>query len=91
MTEPLIKTSRRDQRAAEIPLPDGDVLIPRDTFATRDLHCDDRTVRRMNLPTVYVGGFPYVRRNASLLAVADKAKARNTPPVRRRSSSAGGA
>ena len=37
----------------------------------------------MNLPTVYVGGFPYVRRNASLQAVADMAKRRNEPKKRR--------
>ena len=84
MTDQLTKTPRRDRRASEIPLPDGDVLIPRDTFAASDLHVDDRTVRRMNLPTVYVGGFPYIRRNASLLAVADKAKARNEPAKKRR-------
>ena len=57
------KTSRRDHRALQIALPDGDVLIPRDTFANDHLHVDDRTVRRMNLPTVYVGGFPYIKRN----------------------------
>jgi hypothetical protein len=84
MTKQL-KITRRDHRAAEIQLPDGDVLIPRDTFAVDYLHVDDRTVRRMNLRTVYVKGFPYVRRNASLLAIADRAKARNEPAKNRRS------
>ncbi|MBA4033798.1 MAG: hypothetical protein C0480_04215 [Bradyrhizobium sp.] len=67
-------------------MPDGDVLIPRDVFASEVLHVDDRTVRRMNLPTVYVGGFPYVRRNASLQAVADMAKRRHEPAKKRRRS-----
>ena len=58
MTKQLQNSSRRDQRATEIPLPDGDDLIPRDIFASEHLHVDDRTVRRMNLRAVYVGGFP---------------------------------
>lgn len=88
MPDQSTKTSRRDHRAAEIQLPDGDVLIPRDTFAADYLHVDDRTVRRMNLRTVYVKGFPYIRRNASLLAIAEKAKARNEPAKKRRTQAA---
>jgi hypothetical protein len=67
-----------------IPLPGGDSLIKREIFAKKTVGVSDRTVRRLNLPTVYVGSVAYVRQNESLQLIADKAKCKNQPAKRRR-------
>jgi hypothetical protein len=75
--------SRRGKRVDQIALPDGDTLVPREIFAN-EVGTSDRTARRMDLPTVFVGGFAFVKRNASLQIIADKAKRKNPPQKRRR-------
>ena len=73
----------RKHERPNIKLPDGDVLMPRAKFA-RSIGLSDDTVRDMNLPTVIVAAVAHVRRNASLMAIASRAKRRNEPPARRR-------
>jgi hypothetical protein len=75
--------SRRGKRVDQIALPDGDALVPREVFAN-EVGVSDRTARRMDLPTVFVAGFAFVKRNASLQVIADKVKRKNMPPKRRR-------
>jgi hypothetical protein len=64
-----------------IRLPDGDTLEPRKDFA-RDLRVHPRTVQRMNLPTTYIGGEAYVKRNASLNVIAEAVRRPNQPVTR---------
>jgi hypothetical protein len=66
-----------------IPLPDGEILTPRAQFAAQVLDVSDKTAARMNLPTVYIGGVAYVKRDASLKTVAGRVKLRNEPSRRR--------
>jgi hypothetical protein len=68
-----------------IRLPDGDTLVLRKDFAEDILRVSDKTVKRMNLPTTYVGGKAYVARNASLEIVAAGVKRPNQPAPAARS------
>jgi hypothetical protein len=61
-----------------IHLPDGDTLVLRSDFAD-EINVCEKTVTRMNLPTVYVGGKARVKRLASLKIIADKVQRRNQP------------
>ena len=63
-----------------IPLPNGDYLEPRVEFAESKLKVSDRTARRLNLPTTYIGNVAYVAHNASLEIVASSVRCRNQPP-----------
>jgi hypothetical protein len=63
-----------------ISLPDGDVLMPRPDFA-RELKVHPKTVRRMNLPTVYVGNKAYIKHEAALEVLAATVVRRNQPKV----------
>jgi hypothetical protein len=78
------KKRRGPQARRRIDLPSGDYLEPRAEFAERGLGVTDRTAKRMNLPTTYVGGVAYVPHNASLEVVARRVSRRNEPPARRR-------
>jgi hypothetical protein len=73
---------RRENRT-DITLPNGDVLTPRNKFA-ESIGLADDTVRKLNLPTTYIGNVAYVPRDASLKEIAARAKRRNEPPARRR-------
>jgi hypothetical protein len=85
MSDNIPNEVRRPQRGvSEIPLPDGDTLVLREKFAKNEVGVCDRSARRMNLPTVFVGGRPFVKRNASLQIIADQVKRKNQPPKRRR-------
>jgi hypothetical protein len=75
---------RREDRP-DIVLPTGETLMPRTRFADHVKLSED-TLRKLNLPTVYVGGVAHVKKNASLMLIADGAKRRNEPPKRRRKS-----
>jgi hypothetical protein len=61
------------QHIAEIAIP-GDVLMPRELFARTILGVHDRSAKRMNLPTTFVGGVAYVAKGASLKIIADKVR-----------------
>jgi hypothetical protein len=66
--------SKRDERA---PIDVGDdILDPRGAFAAR-LNISERTVARMGLPTVYVGGHAHILRKAGLQAIAAQASRSN--------------
>jgi hypothetical protein len=54
-----------------IQLPTGDTLMPRRQFA-EDIGVTDRTARRMDLPTTYIGNVAHVLKNESLRVVADR-------------------
>jgi hypothetical protein len=73
----------RPKRRPSIPTPDGDSLDPRAVFA-ENIGASEKTVARMNLPTTYVAGIAYVKRNASLQIIANGVKRRNQPSTRRR-------
>ena len=74
---------RRPRRTLpKIEIPGGETLKPRKDFAHDDLGVCERTVVRMNLPTVYVGGIAHIARNASLKIVADLVRRRNQPAKR---------
>ena len=78
----IVRRPRR--RLPEIPLPDGDTAIPRLDFAHNVIGSCERSVTRMDLPTIYIGGVAYVMRKASLQIIAGKATRRNQPTKRRR-------
>jgi hypothetical protein len=61
-----------------IPLPNGDVLEPRRQLAA-SIGVTDRTARKLNLKTTYIGGVAYVPRNASLQQLAEDARHRSEP------------
>ena len=85
MTETIKAIVRRPRRRIpEISLPDGDTAIPRLDFAHSVIGSCERSVTRMNLPTIYIGGVAYVMRNASLQIIAAKATRRNQLTKRRR-------
>jgi hypothetical protein len=84
MTDNIKEIVRRPRRRLpEISLPDGDTAIPRLDFAHNVIGSCERSVARMGLPTIYIGGVAYVKREASLQIISDKATRRN-PPTRRR-------
>ncbi len=60
---------------------DGDVLVLRSDFAA-EIHVHDRTAKRMNLPTTYIGGRAYVARNQSLRLIASRVRRREEPKRR---------
>lgn len=68
----------------DIKLPDGDVLQPRINFAA-SMGVAEKTITRWNMPTTYIGGVAYVKRNASLQIIGDKAERRNQPSTTHRS------
>ena len=68
----------------EIKLPDGESLVPRKKFVTEEIRTSERSARRYDFPTVYISGVAFVKRNASLQILADKAKQRMQPTKRRR-------
>ena len=70
--------NKKRRRVAEIKMPDGDVLVPRASFAEDEIGTSDRTARRLNLPTTFVNGIAYVARNASLKIIAAGVKRPNT-------------
>jgi hypothetical protein len=72
-----IADSSRRQRP-EIPLPDGEVLTPRKVFADKVAVCE-KTIVRLNVPTTLIGGVAYVKQNASLQILGDRAQRRNQP------------
>jgi hypothetical protein len=79
MSDPSSTKAQR-MPGRRIPLPNGDVLIPRHEFAADDFGVTDRTVRRMNLPTTYIGNVAHVPKNESLTLIA----ARISRPNQRR-------
>ena len=67
-----------------IELPNGEVAEPRRQFAENTVGATDRTVRKWDLPTLYVAGVAYILRNASLAMLAERARRRNEPYLHRR-------
>jgi hypothetical protein len=62
---------RRPQRTIELT---NDTLEPRRDFARERLGVSERTVVRMYLPTIYIGGVAHVPIRASLQAIEDQVK-----------------
>jgi hypothetical protein len=69
----------------DIPLPNGTKLKPRARVAD-ELGVSERTIRRMNAETTFVGNVAYVNPDSVLQRIADTLKRRNQPPARRRRS-----
>lgn len=79
MTDIDINTARQPRRRPRVPeirLPGGDALIPRADFCD-ELGVTERTARRWNFPTTYVGGVAFVQRDASLQIIAGTVHRRN--------------
>jgi hypothetical protein len=71
----------------EIPLPDGDKLVPRAVLAKETVGVCERTFKRWRLPVTYIGGVAYSPVNASLQIIADSVRRPGEPeppPKRRR-------
>jgi hypothetical protein len=66
-----------------IPTADGDFLEPRQQWAGV-VGITDRTARKLNLPTVYIGGVAYVKHHGSTAILVDRAQRRNEPAPHRR-------
>jgi hypothetical protein len=79
---PRPRKKRREDRPA-ITLPNGKVLLPRIMFAA-SVGLAERSVARLNLPTVYIGSCAYIDRDEGLRQLAAPLKRRNEPPRRRR-------
>jgi hypothetical protein len=84
-TTPATAASRPRQRVPEIQLPGGDVLVPRADFVGKLGVCE-RTAKRWDLPTTYIGGVAFVQRDASLRIIASTVHRRNQPTPRPRRS-----
>jgi hypothetical protein len=69
----------------DIPLPNGDMAVPRERFGKNTLGVSDDTVRKMNLPTLYVAAVAYIIQNAALDELASRAKRRNEKKAKKRS------
>jgi hypothetical protein len=85
-TSPAQQRHWRREDRPDIVLPthgEPETLMPRARFAEHVKLSED-TLRKLNLPTVYVAGVAHVKKNASLMLIADGAKRRNEPPTRRR-------
>ncbi len=79
MTDTDQKTPRQIRRRhvrRHIPMPGGKTLIPRAEFADI-LGEDERTTRRRNPPTIYIGGVAYVEREGSFQIIAAGVKRAN--------------
>ena len=79
------RKARRFQAAQrpDIVLPDGRVLKPRLKIAD-ELGISERTVRRMNANTTFVGNVAYVDESSVLQLIADTIERRNKPRRGRR-------
>ena len=76
---PSTNARRKRRRVQEIPLPDGDKLVPRASFAEDEVGTTDRSLRRSwNLPTTYINGVAFIAHDASLKVIADSVKRPNT-------------
>ena len=73
----------KHHRPITIELPNGRVLEQRAHFAD-DLGVTDKTVKRLNAPTTYIGNVAYVDRRAALEVLAARIKHRNQTPTKRR-------
>lgn len=71
------------QPRQSIPLPSGDLLMPRAKFAREVVGTSEKGIRKFDLPVTYVGAVAHVPRDVSLQIIADTLKQRN-PPQRRR-------
>jgi hypothetical protein len=69
-------------RPITIELPNGQTLEQRAHFAD-GLGVTDKTVKRLNAPTTYIGNVAYVDRGAALEVLAARIKHRNQPARRR--------
>jgi hypothetical protein len=83
VTNPAPAVSRPRQRVPEIKLPGGDTLVPRADFVSKLGVCE-RTAKRWDLPTTYIGGVAFVQRDASLRIIASTVHRRNEPTPKRR-------
>jgi hypothetical protein len=77
------KLARKRDDRKNIPLPDGDELVPRKRFANDELQMTEAAVRNLNLPTLYLSCVAYIPRKRSLQIIAERATVRNEEPKRR--------
>jgi hypothetical protein len=75
---------RRGSPVKQFPVA-GDTAHLRIDWAENELGVADRTVARMRLPTIYVGGWAYILRNASQKLLAENPRFRRLPEPRPRS------
>ena len=81
---PDTNARRKRRRVQEIPLPNGDKLVPRASFAEDEIGTTDRSLRRSwNLPTTLINGVAFIARDASLKIIGDSVKRPNTVTPKR--------
>ena len=76
---------RAPKHYPDIVLPSGVVVTPRARLAA-ELGVHERTIKRTNPETVYIGARAYVARDSAIMDVAGNLRRRNEPPKRRASS-----
>jgi hypothetical protein len=76
------KATQLVEERPDIPLANGDSLTPRRRWAGKR-GISDKTARKLNLPTTYVGNVAYVPDQASTEILAGRIQYRNQPPRRR--------
>jgi hypothetical protein len=85
VTDSLPRRERRFQATQRptITLPDGRILKPRARIAA-DLGVSERTIRRMNADTVFIGNVAYITEKSVLEIITGTIKRKNQPPRTRR-------
>jgi len=73
---------KREHRP-DIALPNGKKLQPRRHFAD-EIGVSERTVKRLNPPTTYVGNVAYIEPDATVQLIADTLKRKNQPIKQRK-------
>ena len=73
----------REHARKRIPLPNGDELWPRADFAA-EIDVVDRTVQRMNLPTVMIGGAAYHPYQELMSTIASRIRRPGQPSATKR-------
>ena len=68
----------------DVVLPDGRVVTPRARLA-QELGIHERTLKRANAETVYIGARAYVARDSAIMDIAGNLRRRNEPAKRRAS------
>lgn len=77
------RRGRRKHAGRHIKLPNGDTLVPRRELAEDELGITEKSLKRRNPPTVYLGGVAYVPHDATLQQVITDRIRRRTEPRRR--------
>jgi hypothetical protein len=83
MSDPITTVATKRDRPARIDLPNGKKWLERrSSWAHEKFGVDDKTARRWDLPTLYVGNVAYIEEPTSSEIVAARVKRKNQPRSR---------